>query len=464
MMKDFHIIVATLGFIVAVYCLVALPLSFKIVATLPFVFSIVFLFLFPTSFKKTSSLTVAIVYSLFFMRMVIIPVYGIVDGYFTGDVSSTLSENCSISVGLSLYEYVAVCFILFIFVSNKQSNNAVTKSLYLYGSKYFYDIVILIALVLFVIRGRSMGFFEFGFKSIGGDLERSGDIEGGGLLRILYSLGITFIYLLLTSYFANKYRSTASHKYVTYSIIIAMVMISIISGERRTSQLYKGFACIWLLVGLYPLYKKQTTRSLVIVAAIIIAGMTLYKQYHAFLYESYAEALSHARGVGMSTGMLDAYFYGLNTISKNISFADTGHLGITNLLYDLARNIFGLNYFVPRGYPLTSELYNLTLSYGESETGYLLSSVGYGYAFFGIVLAPLFTCINVLAMLLLEKAMRSTSSLEMSYIWAFIFMRFGFGFLGSYPPLINLTSRMLFVDGGLVLVASFFNKSNYKIH
>ena len=462
-MKSSRIIVSAFSFIAAVYCLAALPSGFKSVAMLPLVFPVFFMFLFDASFRNTSSrITVALVYSLFFMRMVFIPIYGIFDGYFDGEVNATLSQYCSKSVMLALYEYVIVCVILFISVTNKKGVIS-PKTLNLAGNKAFYYIIILVALVLFVARGRHMGFFEFGFKSIGGDLERSGDVEEGGILRLIISLGITFFYLLVTSHFAKKYRSTSSQKYVTYSIIIAMVMISIISGERRTSQIYKGFACIWLLVGLYPFYKKKVTSSLVIVAAVVIAGMTLYKQYHAFLYETYAEALTHARGVGMSTGMLDAYFYGLNTISKNLAFADMGHLSITNLLYDFARNTFGLNYIVPRGYPLTSELYNLTLSYGEAETGYLLSSVGYGYAFLGVGLAPLFTCFNVLIMVLLEKAMRSTSSIEMSYIWAFLFMRFSFGFLGSFPPLINLTSRMLLVNGGIVLIASFLNNANKKV-
>lgn len=457
-MKNSHIIVSAISFIAALYCIAALPSGFKTVAMLPFFFGVGFMFLFPMSFRSASSkITVALVYALFFMRMVFIPVYGIIDGYFFGEVNSTLANYCSMSVGLSLYEYVIVCVILALAVFNKKSSIA-PRTLSLAGNKTIYSIIILVALVLFVARGRNMGFFEFGFKSIGGDLERSGDVEEGGILRMLISLGITFFYLLLTSHFAKRYRSTSAQKYVTYSIIIAMVMISIISGERRTSQIYKGFACIWLLIGLYPFYKKKVTSSLVIVAAIVIAGMTLYKQYHAFLYETYAEALTHARGVGMSTGMLDAYFYGINTIAKNLAFADMGHLSITNLLYDFARNTFGLNYIVPRGYPLTSELYNLTLSYGEAETGYLLSSVGYGYAFLGFGLAPVFTCFNVLIMLWLEKAMRSTSSIEMSYIWAFLFMRFSFGFLGSFPPLISLTSRMLLVNGGIVLIATFFNK------
>lgn len=458
-MKNSHIIVATISFIASLYCLVVLPNGFTAVAMLPFFFSIVFLFLFPSSFRnRTSRITVALVYFLFFVRMVFIPVYGIFDDFFVGDVSSTLSEYCSLSVGLSLYEFLIVCFILALLVSKKK-NDTVKRTLNLAGNKTFYTVIILVALALFVTRGRHMGFFEFGFKSIGGDLERSGDIEEGLLLRSIIGLGITFFYLLLTSHFAKRYRATSSQKYVTYSIIISMVMISIISGERRTSQLYKGFACIWLLVSLYPLYRKRTTRSLVLVAGIVIAGMTLYKQYHAFLYDTYAEALSHARSVGMSTGMLDAYFYGLNTISKNIAFADMDHLTISNLLYDFARNTFGVNYIVPRGYPLTSELYNLSLSYGEAETGYLLSSVGYGYAFLGVGLAPMFTCFNVLVMFLLERAMRTTSSIEMSYIWAFLFMRFSFGFLGSVPPLINLSSRVLFMNGGLVLAASFFRNT-----
>lgn len=462
-MKNSHIIVSAISFIAAIYCIAALPSGFKTVAMLPLFFSVGFMFLFPMSFRSASSkITVALVYSLFFMRMVFIPVYGIIDGYFSGEVNSTLANYCSMSVGLSLYEFVIVCVILSLAVFNKKSSIA-PRSLSLAGNKTIYSIIILVALVLFVTRGRNMGFFEFGFKSIGGDLERSGDVEEGGILRMLISLGITFFYLLLTSHFAKRYRSTSAQKYVTYSIIIAMVMISIISGERRTSQIYKGFACIWLLIGLYPFYKKKVTSSLVIVAAVVIAGMTLYKQYHAFLYETYAEALTHARGVGMRTGMLDAYFYGINTISKNLAFADMGHLSITNLLYDFARNTFGINYIVPRGYPLTSELYNLTLSYGEAETGYLLSSVGYGYAFLGFGLAPVFTCFNVLIMLWLEKAMRSTSSIEMSYIWAFLFMRFSFGFLGSFPPLINLTSRMLLVNGGIVLIATFFNKSKNRV-
>ena len=186
------------------------------------------------------------------------------------------------------------------------------------GNRLIYWALVLIAVILYYRVGRNLGMFEFGVKSIGGEYERSGDVELGGIDRLLIGTGVNFLFFLFISYFSKRYLICHNQKYVVFSIVVAMIMICIITGERRTSQIYKGFACIWLLIGLYPSYKKKISGSLLMVAALVIAGMTLYKQYHAFLYDSYAEALSHASGIGMSTCILDAYFYGVNTISKNL--------------------------------------------------------------------------------------------------------------------------------------------------
>lgn len=393
--------------------------------------------------------------------MVFLPAYGIVDGFFDHETNGVLLRYFNKAVSLSVYEFVFVTLFLVALVLNQKTTH-VRKPLYLHGNKFVYFIFVFIALFLYFTRGRSMGLFEFGLKAIGGDLERSGDIkEGAVLTRTIIGEGITFLFLILVSVFSRKYHSTSNSKYIVFSIILSMFVISIISGERRTSQIYKGFACIWLLIGLYPTYRKKITGYLVMTAAIVIAGMTIYKHYNAFLYNTYAEAISDATGVGMSTGIIDAYFYGLNTISLNLSFANTAPVSFFNLVYDFARNIFGLNFVISRDYLLTSDLYNLGLTFGESVTGYLLSSVGYGYLYFGFVLSPIFTCMNVSIMVLLERYMRTTTSIEMSYILSILFMRFGFGFLGSFPPLINLTTRIFCISGGIVLVASFFNESSF---
>ena len=463
-MRKYSIIVSVFSILASAFCIISLSAtSFASVALLPLAFAAVFPMFFPLSYlNKNAHITIVLVYLLFFIRMVFLPVFGIIDGYFVLGSNTALNKYCNKAVLLAIYEFLAVTISLYLLTLSRKTT-IVRSNLSLSGNRFIYILLVLVGAVLFFTVGRNMDLFEFGFKAVGGDFERSGDIEDRGIVHLLISAGILFLFLLVESFFSKKYNAHHHKQYVLYAIIIAMIMVSIITGERRTSQIYKGFACIWLLIGLYPLYTKRISRSLILVAAIVIAGMTLYKQYHAFLYDSYAEALGNASRVGMGTGTLDAYFYGVNTISKNLAFSDSGYVDFSNLLYDFVRNIFGVNFFVPRGIPLTSELYNLTLSSGESATGYLLSSVGYGYSYFGGLLAPVFSCLNVLILIILERLMRSTSSIEMSYVWAFLFMRFGFGFLGSFPPLLNLTTRNLFVNGGIVLVASFFNKSIKRV-
>ena len=96
--------------------------------------------------------------------------------------------------------------------------------------------------------------------------------------------------------------------------------------------------------------------------------------------------------------------------------------------------------------------------YGGYQThGYLLSSVGYGYIYFGLVLAPVVTFVNVFLLSFIEKRLKNAGSIEMTYIWAFIFMRFGFGILGSLPPLVSLCTRYIFFNGALYLLAKKIN-------
>ena len=209
---------------------------------------------------------------------------------------------------------------------------------------------------------------------------------------------------------------------------------------------------------MFPSAQKRINRAIIGAAVFVLIMMTVYKHFNAFLYDSYSEAIENASfNEVFSPGMFDAYFYGINTIVKNINFGEISQLGIFHSLYDLARCTFGLNFCVPRNIGLTSELYNLYLYGGEQSHGYLLSSIGYGYIYLGIVLAPLFSCINIICLMFFERKMKTATSVEMTYIWAFVFMRFGFGVLGSLPPLVSLITRYLFFSGSIYLLAKKIN-------
>ena len=111
------------------------------------------------------------------------------------------------------------------------------------------------------------------------------------------------------------------------------------------------------------------------------------------------------------------------------------------------RSIFGLHFLIKDSGFTTSQLYNLSI-YGYGQTnGYLFSGIAYGYAYFGLILSPLMPLFNVSMMAGIEKIMNKCCSIEMSYVYALIFIRFAFGFEGECAPLINMVTRTLIIYG-----------------
>lgn len=415
-----------------------------------------------TSRNNKNQITVIITLILLWMRMVFLPIYGVTSGIYGNGNSS--EENMSIF--LCSYECIVIALVL-TFISKKYSLgiNETSNTNYhigLKGSPFIYFMFVLMALAVFFLMGRNLNLFEFGFKAIGEGIEREGDIIDSReiTIRQIVSSGYLYLFFIFINIFKNNYEKTNSRRYLYYSIIFAAMMVCVIVGERRTSQIYIAFSCIWLLVHLYPSHKRSIVSYIGISALFVIITMTIYKQFHAFLYDSYEEAVQ--RGSlegGFSAGLIDAYFNGINTVKLNLEFASSRSVDVYNFFYDIFRSIFGLHYFFKGGLS-TSELYNLQLYGGEQSTGFLLSSIGYGAIYFGVFLAPLISIVNILIVCWLERKMRSSSTIEFTYIWAFVYMRFAYGALGSIPPLISSASRMLIINGFIIYIASLGSHRN----
>jgi len=463
MNKLYRIFCITSTIVTIISCLHLLSGVFGYALMLPVTFLVFFIFV--DSIKnvwKTRPLTSYILLSLLWFRMVLLPFYGAVSGYYsTSGTSMELEQHFIGAVSLGVYDCMAILIVIIIFSVKGVSLKSSDVYNKLYGSSEIYVLFCLFALAIYIIVGRSMNLFDFAIKPVGVNLEREGDLTGGRelVIRQIITSAMMFLFLLVIVWLKKKDEHTISNKYFNWSIICAVLLIAIIVGERRTSQIYKAFASGYVLLSLYPTKKEKTITYITVAAIFVLASMTIYKQFYGFMYNSYAEAINNASMEdGFSYSMLDAYFYGIDTIAKNIHYGQMMEGGLSQLLYDFFRNIFGLNMLVPSDRLISSQMYNSIIYSGDQLTGYLLSSVGYGYIFIGYLLAPFATVFNVCLMLCFEGILRRTRYIEWQYLFAYLYMRIAFGVLGSTPPLINLVTRFFVINAIIIGFARLFKQ------
>jgi hypothetical protein len=434
---------------------------------LPLAFLLTYAFIIRIQPKnKNIIISYAIIVSLSWLRLVIIPMFGVIQQTYSFDESNLMTKSALLMV----YEQICISIVYFLYSQNprhKQVNSL--NEIKLKGSKHIYVLFILVAVFVYVLWGRSLDLFDFVIKPVTG-AERSGDITDFTMLviRQIISGGITFVFLYIIEILRVRYRKTPKKKYSNIAIFCALLLVGIIVGERRSNQVYIAFAAIWTLVRIFPLERKVIIRYISLITFFVLLFMTVYKQLNAFLYTTYIEAIEKSSGgLGsmISANVLDSYFYGINTVMNNIDFADNNLVDTRIFFFDFLRNIFGLNYLVDRDALSTVELYNYTIYYGEKRAGFLYSSIAYGYTYFGTLVAPIMSVFNVSIIFWLEKTLKKCRSIEMTYIIAYVFMRFAFGLYASIGPLLNFSSRYLFVYGGIFLLAYLMNPhKNHRVN
>lgn len=453
-MKSLGIFFVFSSFITFVVCLLS-QTDYCVVGVLPFSYIFLSFFLFYSFKKRVFPITVLIIGVLLWIRMVLIPFMGVTDSLYQTNLFKD-DELAYDAIKLCVYEGWVITIFLGVLTKIKRPSTGLSTPRRLEGSLRFYWIIILIALGVYFTIGRNMHLFEFAIKTVGETTERGKETLDAFplLIRQIVSCGFLFVFFVWVERNRKKYMLSSNSMYSNLAILGALLLVCVIIGERRSSQIYIAFASCWLLVHVFNSQKRKIISYVVGTTAFVLIMMTIYKVFNAFLFSSYSEALQNSDvSSGFSASMIDAYFYGINTIAKNLSFGHVADLNILNFLYDILRSTFGLNFLAPHGISLTSQYYNLYLYGGEQSTGYLLSSVGYGYIYFGFILSPFISCLNIFFLTFMERKMKNVSSIEMSYIWAYLYMRFAFSLLGSLPPLISLSSRFLFFNGGIYYIA-----------
>src|SRR5699024_4358398 len=149
------------------------------------------------------------------------------------------------------------------------------------------------------------------------------------------------------------------------NIIIALLSVSIIIGERRSAQLYIALATIWILINIYPNFKRSVVLSVGSAAVAIIGLMSVYKFFGAFSTGSYTDALLTSNlDMSWLSQTLQIYFFGPENIAVALEFFLNNDIKAHHFILDFIRSIFLVNTIIPNDYLTISQQFNYDIYHG----------------------------------------------------------------------------------------------------
>ncbi|PTK07590.1 O-antigen polymerase [Mammaliicoccus sciuri] len=366
-------------------------------------------------------------------------------------------------------EYLVGAIFLMLLSAYKFNKNKIARESYkgyrLLGNKYVYIIFMIITLSLFTLFPSVRE--TISFIIIKTDATGRGSEEATSfivLIRMFIQLSLLLLFVITSYYFYKKYINENNVKYVVFPLIVGLLNISLIVGERRTIQLYTLVSVLVIISLLFKKHKVKINLLILIVGSIILILMTLYKELYIFNFNSYNDALESKSISNIKfVDQLQSYFYGPQNVGASIDYLNYYTSSIKGFFYDLVRSTSGLNFFVNKDTLITSQLFNKLIYGNEQLTGHLISSAGYGYIYFGPILFPLISIFNITLATIVESLVKRTNKLEIIFIGTFIYMRIATNIFGNPMPIISVLSSTIIVYGSVILIAVLFEKIKTKV-
>ena len=454
--KSYHIrllsiMICLISFILTSFNINTMADGYRLMLLFPIIYTIGLFVSAPYLLKTNYKVSVIMYFLIQGLRFVVSPPFVAFAGNNCGSsyihmTVEALREACLIMI----FEYIICTFFLIAWTSKKIPNKRLnTPSLTTNWLIYIpYLFLAFLAYFYFGRKGKIISFITLS----AGTNTREGDLTDTALVfgRQIVLIAIVILFLAALSFCKKKYDITHKNIYVYLAIVAAIVNVCVIVGERRTTQIYTAFCCTYCLCLAFPQKRKEIVRYVVGAAIIVITLMSIYKVSYAFLYSSYIDALAASNfSIKDVAQSLQAYFNGPQNVAVAVTLSKIEHFGPLNFIYDIARSTVPINFLVKNSGTLVSFSFNNFIYGGSNMSGHLLSSVGAGYLYFGIIFCFLIMLFNIRLAMLCERFMKKTASYEMIYIWGYLLMRFSYGYSLNLAGLLNSCSIML-ITGGLL--------------
>lgn len=462
-MKFFNSLIgstAIVSFIISLLNINKIEEGYPLLTLMPLIFLVVYIiFLIPIIKTKKILITVYMYLVRSWIKMVILPPVMILSGNYYG-IPYAIPNNSSIpvAIGLIIYELIVSSIFLLIISLRVKKVKIDSSSITMYGNKVVYAIFILLAATVYITIGRQNNLIQIFMISADNGV-RYGDETNTMLVlatRII-TVGVAFLFVWMAYHFKKKYDRTKKSIYVNYAIIIAILNIIIIVGERRSAILYSSFVSGYILIKMFPEFKKKILRTVIITGGSVIFLMSIYKFFNAFIYGSYVESIRNSTiDLKWLSRTMQIYFGSPQNVAIAIDMKEIFNIPFSNLFFDFARSTFGLSFLLKGQGILTSAYYNSFIYSSDITVGHVIPSIGYGYLYFGYIFSPIIICINLWLSSKFEILFIRSRSYEAMYVWGYILIRLA-SVYASTPPLISGASITIFTHGLLYFVASLIN-------
>ncbi|TDM34398.1 hypothetical protein [Macrococcoides canis] len=459
-MRNISFIAIIFSFLISIYCFINVSnINYDLMFLWPLIMGIILVFIL---INKIKSISITIVSLVSYIKFTIMPFVIVWTNSYSLPIFNQRGQNYySESIWLEIW--CLIVLFLFLILFNKlfiKNNNTDKKiNISIIGDRYTYIILFIMALILFIFIARPNNLLSFFIIKVNNDGKRL-DENIPLLLMIIrqfivMAFNLIFVYSIYKVY--KKYHITKIN-HLIIPLLLAIVNIGLIVGERRSLQVYTALSCLFMLIYLFREHKRIILFFITTFSSFILIGMSIYKHLNAFVYSSYSKALEVALTTGKdATGWgiantMQAYFYGPQSLSSSLSFVRINNFNFDQLIFDIFRSIIGISFFVKEKGILTSVKYNNYLfnDYG-TDTGHIIPSSVYGYTFFGFIFSPLFFIMCAFIVTILEKVFRENKFIEIKFISLFILFRICVDIYSNFPQTLSVASLIILTYAILLL-------------
>lgn len=406
--------------------------------------------------RRSAARLTSIVYcGLFFLSAVVYPLLASMIGSSYQGMRYVNIGPSEIEMAIFLLAYSFLVGSLFVFCASAVSPLVPVQyplRFWLKGSKLVYATYMVLALGVYLVAGRgTLSLFGLGVTRKVAELSALQN-----LARQVGWVGVAVLCLLILDYGARRYRVYRKARFFAVALVATALLVGTVVGDRRSVQLFTSLLCLWFLAALFP-DKHRYSIGIVILTLVPTLALTTAGRLGTSVLRASAWT---AQGTPLATltRYVQVYFAGVDSVATGLSFAQTVNLDWSNLFFDFGRATFGLSFLLKGAGLITSEVYNNFLYFGSQSSGQLLFAPAYGALYFGLALSPLVIVGNLYLSFLFERLMRSTTSLELAFLFGYCFMRISTNLLVNTPTIINVVTMQLGTLGLVVLCALLFRR------